>query len=135
MVTSSRARASACARRGNRVLATPLTLAAIVLVMFACGQMNADEIECEEAVEHLRQCCPGLDPRGYNCVVQDDGCGEELRPSLTLQTSQCVRSESCSTLVQSGTCARAIAGNYLPDDQRGESVNKVQSDFDRELCQ
>jgi hypothetical protein len=107
---------------------------ALVLVAFACGEMRPDEIECEEAVEHLRQCCPGLDPRGFNCVYQES-CGETLRPSLSIQTSQCVRRESCDTLVQTGACTRAIAGNFLPDDERGVSTAGVRSDFDRGLCQ
>ena len=106
---------------------------ALVFVGLACGEMHPDEIDCEEAVEHLRQCCPGLDPRGFNCVDQD-GCGETLRPSFSIQTSQCVRRDSCDTLVQTGTCARAIAGNFLPDNQRGVSPSGVRSDFDRELC-
>jgi hypothetical protein len=107
---------------------------ALVFVAFACGEMRPDEIECEEAVEHLRQCCSGLDPRGFNCVYQES-CGETLRPSLSIQTSQCVRRESCDTLVQTGACGRAVAGNFLPDDQRGVSSGGVRSQFDSELCQ
>jgi len=103
-------------------------LTCLVLAAYACGEIRPDEIECEEAVTHLSHCCPEVDARGWNCQYQTT-CGETLRPSFSIKTSQCIRNDTCEQLAASGTCARAVQGNFLSDGERGPG-----STFDVELC-
>ncbi len=129
-----RANASDPARRARgapAVGARATSVAVIVLLVlaaYACGEIRPDEIECEEAVAHLSHCCPTVDARGWNCEYQTT-CGETLRPSFSIKTAQCIRKDSCVDLVASGTCARALQGNFLADSERGPG-----SAFDLEVC-
>lgn len=113
--------------RANR-FAVIVFVVCLVLAGYACGEIRPDEIECEEAAAHLSHCCPAVDARGWNCEYQTT-CGETLRPSFSIKTSKCIRKETCEVLVASGTCARALSGNFLADSERGPG-----SPFDLELC-
>jgi len=81
-------------------------IAAIVGVLFACGDMRQDELDCEEAVSHLQSCCPGFDSSAIQCTYSS-GCGTTQYPAIATPQSQCIRGEDCSTLVASGVCKRA----------------------------
>jgi hypothetical protein len=127
MGSSSDAGPPARTRSASKVSGVVL-VSGLVLVVFACGEIRPDEIECEEAVMHLTHCCPEVDARGFNCQYQTT-CGDTLRPSISIKTSQCIRNESCETLAGSGTCGRALSGNFLADGERGPG-----SAFDLGLC-
>lgn len=84
----------------------------------ACGDMKQDELDCEEAVAHLQDCCPGFDARRIECL-HSDGCTPE-RPAISIPQSQCIRGENCGELVSSGVCGRAqdahpVEGDASPD--------------------
>lgn len=76
--------------------------------MFACGDMRQDELDCELAVSHLQDCCPGLDTSPIHCLYVEDCGGSEpdTYPALDIAQSACIRDESCATLASSGVCKR-----------------------------
>jgi hypothetical protein len=89
-----------------RTRATAWLLAAAVLVPLACGDMRQDELDCEEAVSHLQECCPSFDSSHIECLYVS-GCETSTYPAISIAQSQCIRGESCATLVSSGVCTRA----------------------------
>jgi hypothetical protein len=94
-------------RRANARHAPALAFAAVVLALFGTrctGGMREDEVECEQAVSKLTQCCPGFDPGRLHCEYSD-ACGTTW-PEYTINDSHCIESESCKTLQQTGVCDR-----------------------------
>ncbi len=79
-----------------------------VVVMFACGDMRQDELDCELAVSRLQECCPGLDTSPIHCMYVEDCGGSEpdTYPAVDIPQSACIRGESCTTLVSTGVCKR-----------------------------
>ena len=55
-----------------RALPSPaaVLIAAFVAVALACGSIRQDQLECEEAVTKLTQCC-SFDPSPIQCVYSD----------------------------------------------------------------
>jgi hypothetical protein len=78
----------------------------VLVVLFACGDMRQDELDCEEAVSHLQSCCPGFDSSGIQCIYVA-GCEDSTLPDISIQQSQCIRGEDCSRLVTTAVCTRA----------------------------
>jgi hypothetical protein len=86
-----------------------VTAVAAALVLCCGAGLRKDEIDCEEAVSHLHNCCVDINPSAYNCrFVQ--GCESNTRPVLSIQTSVCIQAQSCESLNRSGMCERAQAG-------------------------
>ena len=54
-----------------------------------------------------------LDTRRIECIYET-GCSPQI-PAISIQQSQCIRGESCSTLVASGVCERAQSVQPLTD--------------------
>ena len=94
-------------------------IAATVALMFACGDMRQDELDCEEAVSHLQDCCPGFDSRRIECIYET-GCTPQI-PAISIQQSQCIRDESCSALVASGVCQRAQNAQTVTDSAQNST--------------
>jgi len=89
-------------------------IAATVALMFACGDMRQDELDCEEAVSHLRDCCPGFDTNLVDCTYfAPQGCGTTTYPDIPIGQSQCISGETCGSLVASGVCKRMGAATRL----------------------
>ncbi len=87
-------------------------VAAVVLAFLACTAIRDDELECEEAVGRLLECCPGFQvAEGYCVYVASEGCNSPppIYPALAPEESRCIRGASCDGLVTSGVCARAAA--------------------------
>lgn len=91
----------------------PLAFAAVVAVALSCGEIREDEMLCEEAVSHLEDCCPNIDPRRFNCV-HDEGCGTQLFPVLEPQAADCVRNASCRDLQNKQICDGLRQLSYVP---------------------
>ena len=90
----------------------PGRVAILVIVLpLACGDMRQDELDCEEAVSHLLACCPGFTGSHIECTYVA-GCTTTTYPAISYLQSQCIRGESCDTLVRSGVCDRA--SGYYP---------------------
>ena len=97
----------------GRYASAVITAGAVALV-FACGDaLQQDELDCEEAVSHLQDCCRGLATSGVRCV-DHQGCDYSEYPDISEQQSACIRAESCQELVANGVCQhaqQALAGS------------------------
>src|SRR5258708_1100325 len=51
-----------------------------------CG-FRQDEVECEEAVHHLSECCAGFDPMKFKCTY-DNSCGAATLTDLPTGQSE-----------------------------------------------
>ena len=103
-------------------LSRAVFFAAIVFVALACGSIRQDQLECEEAVTKLDECCSHFDSSPIQCIFTQ-GCDDTTYPDLDIPTSECIRGESCATIVASGVCARALAAHPTQsegDDDPGE---------------
>lgn len=69
-----------------------------------CG-FRQDELECEEAVTHLTDCCPGFNPTKINCT-HEAACDLQNVTALPVLESQCILRESCETIVKTKVCDR-----------------------------
>lgn len=96
----------------------------VVCTLLACrsgdehddNNFRADVIECEDALAHLEECCPGFDATPVLCNFYYDktsGCGStetsSEEPALTQAESSCIRDRSCEALVENKVCERAQA--------------------------
>jgi hypothetical protein len=84
----------------RRVLRVSLLLGVIALT---AGSIDPDEFECEEAVEHLKECC------GETPVIH---CGEGCeKVDLDRHTAQCLRNSTCDEIRAADVCAdpKAVA--------------------------
>jgi hypothetical protein len=79
-------------------------------------QFREDTILCEEALAHLKTCCPGFVGSQIACnyyysSFSDDGCdataAELTLPSLDIAQSTCIDGMTCAALLASGVCASA----------------------------
>lgn len=83
--------------------------------------LRQDEVECEEAIATLLDCCPAFDRNTLSCTYTD-GCGITY-PDLTPGESECIFDKSCSELRARGICERVVArgayanrtGHHGPD--------------------
>src|SRR5262249_3541736 len=66
--------------------------------------LRNDEVDCEEAVQHMIQCCPGFNPNAIQCEYYN-GCDLSY-PDLTTRESSCILDTSCTGLRNNGICAR-----------------------------
>jgi hypothetical protein len=66
--------------------------------------LRPDEVDCEEAVAHMLDCCPAFDRSAVQCVY-NDVCGISY-PDLTPAESECILDESCEELVANKICDR-----------------------------
>jgi hypothetical protein len=105
-----------------------MQLAFIVFMTVPATQcLRQDEVECEEAVAYLIECCPGFDHGVVRCEYQTT-CGVTY-PDLTTRESQCILDASCEELRQHDLCNRVVArsaANYDPETPSG---------LEPELCQ
>ena len=87
----------------------------MIVVVFACGDhMRSDELECEEAVGHLLDCCPGLSFSEDYCTYDAHCSGRP--PRLDEDQSRCIRAKSCDELRDAHACERA------PDAGGGDEI-------------
>jgi hypothetical protein len=93
------------ARRLARVIyrLTPLlVLVAVCSVSGRRASFREDELQCEEAVARLADCCPAFSAQAVSCVYVE-GCGEVV-PDLGVGESKCIRSLSCGEIRERGLC-------------------------------
>ncbi len=97
--------------RRPRILMLPMALLTVALLGGAEG-IDKGELECEEAVKHLIDCCPNdAVPKAIDCYV-GRGCDDHAA-DLTPAQSVCLRDSSCDDLYASGAC-NAPARACLP---------------------
>ena len=79
----------------------------LLMAVPATQCLREDELECEEAVKRLMDCCPGFDVNAVQCTYVDV-CGVSY-PDLTPSESVCILDSSCSELVSNKVCERVPA--------------------------
>ena len=84
------------------LVALPVAMLTLVLLNGAEG-IDKGELECEEAVKHLLDCCPNDAPiRSLNCYA-GRFC-DDRRADLAPEHAVCLRDASCDDLFASGAC-------------------------------
>jgi hypothetical protein len=84
-------------------------LAAIALALLGtrCADgFREDEMDCEQAVAHLKSCCSEIDVAQTACTHESTG-GVVTSTALTADESTCILGEGCDTLRSSGVCDRS----------------------------
>jgi hypothetical protein len=82
------------------------------------ASIQEDQLECEQAVARLDECCAPFDA--------SEACGDGCSPiTLTVQESRCIQNSDCETLVTTGVCRRV--------DQLSRAAWKT-SDNRAEVC-
>jgi hypothetical protein len=73
-----------------------------------------DVILCEDAAQHLSNCCAGFQLDKLSCAFgfdQTTGCQTTTTtstiPNLTIDESRCILAEDCNTLAHTNVCERA----------------------------
>jgi hypothetical protein len=82
-----------------------VVFAALLAVRCDSG-LREDELECERAAIHVRDCCPEVPSRAFDCqYIAPDSCGGGSDPDVNADEGRCLRETSCATLRAGGTCA------------------------------
>jgi hypothetical protein len=71
--------------------------------------MERGELQCEEAVARILDCCHLADLPGVECRHFQDSCDGVVLPELDLAESRCVRDATCGELEARGVCAWAAS--------------------------
>jgi hypothetical protein len=95
------------------------TLSLFVAALLACT-VRHDEFDCENAVSHLSECCPGFIASSIDCTYAP-GC-EPVYPELDVAQSDCIRGERCEVLRSTGVCDRAM-GLHQPRGSASSGAN------------
>jgi hypothetical protein len=66
-----------------------------------------DEVQCEETVAHLADCCSDFDPHAIDCKYIS-GCDSDTYPVFTVAESRCIRDKSCAEVRRDGVCERTL---------------------------
>jgi hypothetical protein len=91
-----------------------LVVGVIITLGVSCNGFREDEIECEQSVARLEECCPGFRAHDLSCeYIERVDCSDNVTsrefPALSLEDSRCVQKKTCAVLVESGVCTRAQA--------------------------
>ncbi|MDB4964499.1 MAG: hypothetical protein JWN44_188 [Myxococcales bacterium] len=84
------------------VITIPAAVLSLTLLGGAEG-IDKGELECEEAVKHLLDCCPNDGPIKMISCYEGRFC-DHASPDLSGATSRCMRDASCDDLYASGAC-------------------------------
>ena len=90
----------------RRSLTLMVALCSSVTLMCATG-IDERQLECEEAVARLQECCPDLRISELRC--HPEGCDGVTTPTLTLDESKCILNETCGAITSADTCHRVEA--------------------------
>lgn len=89
-------------------LASGTVFVASMIVAFPALSSDGTEFACEEAVAHLKSCCPDLEPKTFDCHRGFSCAGEEgAETDLDLATSNCIQEMSCARIQAENLCALA----------------------------
>ncbi len=83
-----------------------LLKAVVILVAFSTLTggygIRKDELDCEEAVQRLVDCCPDFVPSNLTCEYT--GCGDHPNPDIEITAADCIKAATCDELVENGAC-------------------------------
>jgi hypothetical protein len=91
-------------RGGRRALLALIVFGGAAFVQ--CG-FRQDEVECEEAVRYLSECCEGFAPIRIRCTYQG-GCDTDTVPDVPVSQSQCILATSCDEIRRNRVCERLL---------------------------
>src|SRR3954471_1552235 len=100
-------------------------LAAVAIIVapwcFDCGSIEHGELWCEDAVAHLKACCPGFHASSLYCE-HVEGCSTSKVPDLSGPEIDRLREGSCEELAASHVCERAMARSGTESDAARQEV-------------
>ena len=80
----------------------------VTLLLSGVGQPVAgfreDEVQCEEAAAHLRDCCDDFSSN-LACYYSSNGCDSPVYPDLDIDESRHVQRMSCAEIRASDYCS------------------------------
>lgn len=97
----------------RRTLRAVLFVAPVLVALAAsCNGMREDELQCEQAVLRLRECCPGFEPMAVSCYYDESqDCNGNTTgrsyPAIQLDDARCIEQKSCTDLRSTGLCDSA----------------------------
>jgi hypothetical protein len=101
----------------RRPIPWSIIVAGLIIATVTCGPaLREDEVQCEEAVAHLEECCPGgfRKPQEY-CRYTAGSCGDTT-PAMSVAEGKCIQALSCEQIAAANICERAAnAGGRRPD--------------------
>jgi hypothetical protein len=95
-------------------LGLALLVSSSVVEPSASPGIRRGELQCEEAVARLVECCPDLRPRDFFCEYEDSGgCAGAREPDLDGADYEYLRSHSCDEVREAGWCS--YVGSNSPE--------------------
>ncbi len=118
---------------GGRPRGTGGRLVALVIVtvgvVFSCGDIDYEEMRCEEAAVRVESCCERIDIGRFNCITDPGGCGGVPRePAFSDKAADCIFDLSCSDMRDRGICDGLRTLHY------GPYPNQDRAAFEKEAC-
>ncbi len=106
------------AKGGARLL---LAFFVPLLLLHGCDGIQEDELECEQALAHLHECCVKRDFSEISCRTTA-GCGSTTYPTYPTVVAVCIQEKSCAELAAEGICDRAFSAEprVAPADGGGD---------------
>src|SRR4051812_48491925 len=96
----------------RKTLAFWVAALALSLALGSNG-IREDELECEEAIAHLVECCPRFAAASVKCEYDDsEGC-KTTYTALSIAESRCIERRSCDDVRSSGLCTK-VSGLLQP---------------------
>jgi len=105
-----------------------LVIGGVVALVLACGEIRDDEMQCEEAIARLDDCCPDIDTHRFVCIYSQGCGGSQLTPDFSTNGSKCIHDKSCEELQSSGSC------DSLRELAKGPHAARYVPLFDQEAC-
>jgi hypothetical protein len=105
-------------------IGTLAILALLTPLLMGSSDLREDQFECEQAVSHMKSCCPAtFDPTKVSCEYQDGCGGGSTYPSLGVDDSKCIEEKSCDQILESNLCSTVEGlGTYVDDPDGGSQV-------------
>jgi len=114
-------RGERCAGMSDRWNAMRRGLVVVVALLFVTGALDEDEVLCEEAIEHLRDCCTSFIAPNV-CGDSDGYCG--MVTTLSRSESECIMDLDCGPRAEE-VCGRIEALQEGLDNIGGGDVQRV----------
>ncbi len=104
----------------TRFTGAGLALVAFLTLTAEDLTVTQSEIDCEQAVAHLANCCPGFPTSQFHCIQK--AC--EATPDFTVSESQCIVQQDCDAIRAAGWCAIST-DDLVPRTDGGSVIRPV----------
>ncbi len=106
--------------RTRRRGAAAALAAGLLLGALGLRCIRGDELQCENAVTRLVDCCPTF-PQIEGYCDYSEGCGVYY-PTISESDARCIARSSCEDLVGNGVCDRAATAPRPTDGSSGPDL-------------